>query len=320
MSRSSLPITDLVAAAVAAPSSHNTQPWFFHSTGSGVALVADRTRALPVNDPFDRELTISCGAALFNMEIAARHLGFTPHVQILPDPEDPDLLADVSLIEGSGGPVPGDLYDAVPRRRTTRHSFSPDAVPTGIADRLRAVGGQHAVSVHFVGGDERPVLAALVVQGDQMQFADARWRRELASWMHPRRKGEGLVVPEVVGLVSRAVVTAFDVGRSIAGKDAKAITDAPLVAIVATERDDTAQWIETGRALQHLLLTAASEDVYAGYLNQPCQVAELRPQLARLLPAPLQPQLVVRFGKLAAAPEASPRRPIEAVLDTNVGD
>ena len=61
----------LLEAAVQAPSSHNTQPWLFRVEDGAVHLLADRTRALPVNDPDDRELTISCGCALLNLRVAA---------------------------------------------------------------------------------------------------------------------------------------------------------------------------------------------------------------------------------------------------------
>lgn len=43
--------------AVLAPSSHNTQPSLFHVSHSTIDLFADRDRALPVNDPNDRDLT-----------------------------------------------------------------------------------------------------------------------------------------------------------------------------------------------------------------------------------------------------------------------
>ncbi len=54
-------LDDCLAAAVAAPSAHNTQPWRFRLLRETLDLIADRTRALPANDPYDRELTISCG-------------------------------------------------------------------------------------------------------------------------------------------------------------------------------------------------------------------------------------------------------------------
>ncbi len=54
----------LVSYAVLAPSSYNTQPWLFRVRGDTLEIIADRCRGLPVVDPNDRELTISCGTAL----------------------------------------------------------------------------------------------------------------------------------------------------------------------------------------------------------------------------------------------------------------
>jgi len=59
----------LIGRAVRAPSSHNTQPWYFRLSAPAIDLCADRTRALPVSDPDDREMLISCGAALLHLRI-----------------------------------------------------------------------------------------------------------------------------------------------------------------------------------------------------------------------------------------------------------
>ena len=66
----------LLNYAVLAPSGHNTQPWLFKVRNSEVELYTDRTRGLPVVDPEDRALVISCGAALFNLRAAVRHFGY----------------------------------------------------------------------------------------------------------------------------------------------------------------------------------------------------------------------------------------------------
>src|SRR5215469_16093227 len=87
----------LLQYAVLAPSGHNSQPWMFKIDEDTVELYADRSRALPVVDPDDRELTISCGAALLNLRVALRHFGYAGEVIPFPDPDDPDLLARVHL-------------------------------------------------------------------------------------------------------------------------------------------------------------------------------------------------------------------------------
>jgi nitroreductase len=64
----------LLGYAILAPSSHNTQPWRFRLRGPTLDLLADRRRALPVVDPEDRALVISCGAALGHLRVAAEEM------------------------------------------------------------------------------------------------------------------------------------------------------------------------------------------------------------------------------------------------------
>ena len=87
----------LLNYAVVAPSGHNTQPWRFRLTSDGVELRADRTRALPIVDPDDRELTMSCGAALGQLRLAIRHFGFTDVVELFPHASHANVLARVTL-------------------------------------------------------------------------------------------------------------------------------------------------------------------------------------------------------------------------------
>jgi len=308
-------VEELVAAAVLAPSSHNTQPWLFELHEGEVDLHADRIRSLPVNDPDDRELTISCGCALRNLELAAGEHGLTPTVSVLPDDGWPDLLARVRLEPSSDGTY-SDWSAARTARRTTRDPFEADRVDDGTAGELAASVEAFGVTAHLVEGEERDLLADLVAEGDRVQFADPHWRRELASWMHPRRHGEGLVVPEIVGLATRAVVSAFDLGRSTASKDHDLLADAPVVIVLATDHDDAAAWLDTGRALQQLLLLATSYGMQAGYLNQPCQVASLRGRLQQLVPDRRYPQVVLRLGPLAEQLPATPRREVDDVVIT----
>jgi hypothetical protein len=86
-----------VGYAILAPSSHNTQPWRFLIQRDTVQVCADRSRALPVTDPFDRELLISCGAALFNLRAALSRFGCAYDITTFPYPSEPDVLAQLRV-------------------------------------------------------------------------------------------------------------------------------------------------------------------------------------------------------------------------------
>src|SRR5215471_12557859 len=89
-------IAYVVQAAVWAPSVHNTQPWWFTANGTNITVHADAGRQLAVADPDGREMMISCGAALFTAKLALRSLGYVPETQVLPDPADLTLVAQLS--------------------------------------------------------------------------------------------------------------------------------------------------------------------------------------------------------------------------------
>src|SRR3989338_5602514 len=63
----------LLAFAVRAPSTHNSQPWLFRVTGNICELYADRSRKLPEGDKDSRCLYISLGGCLENLESAAKY-------------------------------------------------------------------------------------------------------------------------------------------------------------------------------------------------------------------------------------------------------
>ena len=304
--------TAIIEDAVRAPSSHNTQPWLFRLRDDAIELHADRTRALPVNDPRDRELIISCGAALTNLCASAEHHHFAPRVAPFPNEDDGDHLATVHLT-----PTPPytdvRLAYGIRLRETWRTSFTPRKVPEAVVVELLAAAQQDGVWLEVVDEEQLPELIGLISGGDHFQFSEPSWRRELAAWMHPRRSGDGLTVPPVTGAVARFVVSHVDIGDSTAREDAEVTASAPLVVVLGTEHDGEAAWFAAGQALERLLLTAAVRGVQAGFSNQPCQVPVLRPLLGAVMGRP-HPQLVLRLGFPPESATATPRRPVESVL------
>jgi hypothetical protein len=99
-------------------------------------------------------------------------------------------------------------------------------------------------------------------------------------------------------------------------KDRELAQSAPLLAVFGTVADDPASWLRCGQALQNVLLRARAKQVWSSYLNQPIEVAELRPKLAETIGRTGDfPQLLVRFG-LGSEAKPQPRRPIDEVIVT----
>ena len=303
-----------VARAILAPSGHNTQPWRFRITADAVELHADRTRALPVADPDDRELTIACGAALFHLRLALRHAGYLAEVRLTPldgPGAPPDLLARVQ----AGPPAPPTaeeeaLFAAIPHRRTNRAPFAARPLPTGLLDALTAAVEQEGAWLRPIDGDARAQVAELVAEADRRQWSDPRFRRELAAWLHPAARGDGLPDRYLHGL-GPIVVRTLDLGGGTARQDRHLAETAPALLLLGTAGDTPRDWLAAGQALAHLLLRARLDDVDASYLNQPIQVAAFRPRLAAAVAA--VPQLLLRLGYGPPIGPA-PRRPLAGVL------
>ena len=91
------------------------------------------------------------------------------------------------------------------------------------------------------------------------------------------------------------------------------IQSSSAIAVIHSEADDIPHWIEAGRCYQRLALQAAALDLRTAFINQPVEVATLRPEFARTIGiGGRRPDLVVRIGHGPQMPR-SLRRPIEEV-------
>lgn len=308
-------VSAIVEAATRAPSSHNSQPWHFLVAPGLIHLYADRTRALPVNDPDDRELTISCGCALFYARAAAAGISMAATWELLPNPKDPDLLATLR-ITGGDDPAIGSLDNNIDLRRTYRKRFDPRQVADSILDELQVAAAAEGAALSILSLEEqRNTAADLIAEADAVLWHNPSWRRELAAWMHPRRQGDGLAVPWLTAPFTQAVVRTFDMGDGQAAKDRQIATESPVLAVLSSPGDGPADWLRTGQALGRVLLQACDHGVQASFLNQPVEVPAIRPRLQHLLAGAGFPQIVLRMGYPVEEVPPSPRRHLCDVID-----
>ena len=291
----------VVEAAALAPSVHNTQPWRFTVRPDGLDLRADPARRLEVLDPDGRQLHLSCGAALFHARAAARGIGLEVAVQVLPDPSDPDLLAQL--------------------RFTFRGTFEDRPVPAGLIEQLRLDAEREGALLHEVSRrDDLLELEVLLSHADADEEQDGRYRRELAHWV--RRDATALD-----GLAAASLGTApgsslrqrdFTLTHAPATDGSTPVADHPMVCVLVTQQDDHAAWLRAGQALAAVLLRAAAAGVQAQPLGQVTDLLAYRLRLGSALGVLGHPQLVLRMG-YAQHVGAAPRRAVEDVLSPVAG-
>lgn len=313
----------LINYAVLAPSGHNTQPWRFQITGTEIELYADPARALPAIDPANRELIMSCGAALFYLRVAARRFGFVPAVRIFPDAQITNLMATLRLTHRVA-PTPRDLalFQAMTHRRTHRQAFTDRPVPAAETIGLQEAALEEGAQVRLLTTpQEREHLKALVKQAVYLQANDPAFRTALAGLMRSNKADATDGLPGYVyGLSTlRTHLAQLAMRSRIKGEDALydaagLIDQAPLLAVLTTATDKPADWLRAGQALAHLLLQAADWFLSASFLNQPLQVPKLAPRVQSLLQNRGHALAILRIGYGGDPPPRTPRRPVDEVV------
>jgi hypothetical protein len=72
------------------------------------------------------------------------------------------------------------------------------------------------------------------------------------------------------------VVRTFDMGKGQAAKGRQLAAGSPVLPVLVSNGDIVPDWLARVRSLARVLLLARSHDVWASFLNQPMELAELR--------------------------------------------
>jgi nitroreductase len=302
-------VNSVLRSAMLAPSTHNTQPWLFRCTGTGIELHADPSRILPVTDPDGRQLVLSCGAALFTLRTAIHALGFHPATTLMPSRAEPDLLAVVRPIaERTPDPKVTRLARAIPRRRTNRRPFLPTATPRSTLAVLRHATELEHAWMPSLSAEQCGHLRELTARARLAQLADPAFAAELRRWTQ-------------LGAGARDGVPSYATDGSPADESwlleefgtPGTRPDPPLVVAIGSLTDERLDRLQAGQALQRVLLTATGAGLTASFISPPIMVSSARAELRRLLGCGVWPQVLLRLGYGSPLPW-TPRRPLEDVL------
>jgi nitroreductase len=304
----------LISYAVLAPSRLNTQPWLFSVERDRINLFADRRRCLAVVDPEDRQLTISCGAALHNLVVAMNRFGHRPEILTFPDLNRPDLLATVRWGRRREPSVSiMREFRSMLHRRTRPALGNSGYIQDTALEELQALARGEGIELEMPrNSDIRKTISELVQSAAEEQFLDYRFQREHASWTHPNRRRSRDGIPgRLFDPALRRGRSASAAGRGETYQELFA-SDAAL-GILTARNDSHAAWLQTGCALQRVLLGATERNLQATFLNQPLELEHYRSRVNQVTQPGRMAQVMMLFGHSHFV-RPTPRRGLETVL------
>lgn len=259
----------VAAAAAAAPSGDNAQPWRFRTLPTGLAVHMVPEADTSFFNVRQIATLIACGAAAENAALAAGTLGFGAKVE-LPEKIGPDnLVATVCLSEG-GAEDP--LADVIWERCTNRRLYKRKVVSDGILDRLRVEVEAFGCRLHVVKGEKLKSLAKVVFQADRIRtehrglhehfnsmvrFTDAETLEKLDGL--PLKNLYGGAAGEAFLKLTRdwermRLANALGFGRIVASHSAKGIVNSGAACLLTVPGMGWGDFVSGGRALQRCWL------------------------------------------------------------------
>ena len=313
---------DLVRYATLAPSSHNTQCWKFDITSpTSITILPDFEKRTPVVDPDDHHLFATLGCAVENLVIAGLAHGLEAQV----DSSNPIDGIQVDFV--SCPPQVTPLYDAIFNRRVSRTEYNGEKLNENELQQLQqATDGSNGVHVSILtNNDDIQKAQDYIIRANTIQMNDVAFRKELKEWIRfgqgeSIKKGDGLTAPTtgnpfVPRFLGTHILDWTTKADSENLKISKQIASSAGIAIFCSEQDNAAHWVEAGRVYERFALTATSLGIKNAFLNQPVEVAEIRPELAQAFGMQGgRPDLIVRFGKGGRDMPHSLRRPASDVI------
>lgn len=309
-----------------APSTHNTQPWQFEIKQNGLKVYIDFDKAIPIADPTMRDMYISIGALIKNVELAAHEFGVQVIIKYPKVLKKRELVAEMTFedLEKARTPTNSALLQGILKRQNYRGFFKEEFDHTMLQEIVRDVITRHTEINPTITTDEEKIeaLAQLTVRGLRMGYATQEFRHEISSYINHNlsRKNHGLHghslrlnLPQ--SLVIPKVMKRKDIGKKLGDLNYRSFIASPAVMVLSTKEDDERAWLATGQAMEEIMVRAAAKGMFASLYTASIEMGNLRSELAQTLGlTKVLPQVLFCIGQPSKPLPYSVRKDISKVL------
>lgn len=263
----------ILRAGVQAPSGDNVQPWIMGGEDTVINLSLDHQVDSSFFNVRQSASLLSCGAAIENMEIAARSCGMNPITNFLPSPDSQWAMAQMEL-------VPTDkvyehhLHDAIWLRATNRKKYSKKSVSDGVwesvASALSDIGNVGLRWINTV--DELKIFSEAVRYADRLRVENRSLHEHLVKMIRytqtdaektkdglPLRNLEAGRAGELFLKATRdwsvmSVANKLGIGKAVTSHAAESVIRSGGIGYIHTSTFDQQTFLDAGRAFQRIWL------------------------------------------------------------------
>ncbi len=312
----------LVHLAMAAPSSHNTQPWKFRLGDKIIDLWGDEKRTLPASDSNHRQFFVSLGCALENILVALDYYGLPHKLTLFPDGREKFWAARIKLEHlrpvASGR---AHLASAIAHRHTNREEYDAVGIPKDFGDRIKKLAGSDLRIDLVEDNVRREKIINAVLNATRAAFNDKEFCWELSHWLKPSLKkyrdgmpGYNIGVPWLISFLMPHALRRVNLSKPQTKMIEKQVRATPAFLLISTRKDEPAAWLQAGRVLERIWLMATQDGLKLGPLAAAIQIGEFHKDIQKVLDTDFRPQVFSRIGYAAKIPRPSPRLELEDAL------
>ena len=317
-----------------AASSHNSQPWrVIADDEHHLRLFADTTRALEVVDPDYRELYMSLGAFLENLELASKAYGYQAQITIPKDQNTRNAVARISLERSfSVSQQQRDsIIEILEGRCTIRRNYATKGIkPEDSAYLLELTSGAQIVLSDSQTGK---YLGEQTLLAYKQQNFKKSVQEELASWVRfsnksARKLRDGLTTAGmgITGISGRIVQLFFTPetakGKTFVNKGiektAEQVAHCGGWLVISSQHNTPADWIQVGRLYERIHLKCRQLGIAMHPMNQIIEEQNFRTTTQEKIAEGKSIQFIARLGYVRHYPQpVSVRRPVKAFCQSH---
>lgn len=292
--------------AILAPSAHNTQPWRWEIGADRLIVFREPAYTLE-SDPTLRETFLGIAAFIENFTLAIQSRGFATRVEVKAFTNRELRVAEIEISDqpfdqSEEKKLPA-LFESIPKRHTNRGEYKDEPISQGLREEIEDIEVDGSAKAFIITDKESKArVAGLVQKGYYIALSMPEMQRELAGLIFseevPRETGMTIesMYSDTTNFLPEQWLEKLNPLKE-GEESSQKFANSPALIVIGTKIDGPEAWIDAGRLMEKILLTAASHGLTHDISAAPVEIPILSPLLRKEIEDEYRPQVLLRIGE-----------------------